>query len=232
MTQVPPPDPALEAPALISTGAEAIVQNAGRLGLTWDLILATVSNGDNPNSVTATCDGDDVKLTMVSMVGPLAQNERVFVIKVPPSGLFIVGRSSPFTFPFQWDIVTTLQLTSSNTFGDLTTVGPVVDANIGISGAAIIVLSAELLCDDLAFSAIMSFEITGATSLATNSTSRAVYLSNLDAGSGLSSIGSLSRFCIVEDLNPGVNTITAKYRARNSGGQVGFGSRIVAVLPL
>lgn len=76
------------APELISTGAKAIVNNAKRLGLTWTLTLATVTNA---SPVEAIVDGDSVPIGMVSMVGFLSLGQRVYVIQVPPSGNFIVG---------------------------------------------------------------------------------------------------------------------------------------------
>jgi hypothetical protein len=79
------------APELISTGAKAIVDNAERLGLTWQIQLATVLNGVNPTAVSATYDGDTEPIDMTSMIGGLSPGQRVYVIKVPPSGNFIVG---------------------------------------------------------------------------------------------------------------------------------------------
>lgn len=75
-------------PVAASATAQALVENAGRLGLTWDLRPATV-NGASPVSVII--DGDDAGLVATSMIGSLVVGDRVYVIKIPPGGLFIVG---------------------------------------------------------------------------------------------------------------------------------------------
>jgi len=90
-----PLEPEQLAPALVGTGAEATVENAKRLGLTWTLRLATVLNGTDPVNVLATYDGDTAVISMTSMVGPLVAGQRVYVVQVPPSGNFITGFITP-----------------------------------------------------------------------------------------------------------------------------------------
>lgn len=236
MTQVPPPDPAQDAPAIITSSTSALVDNASRLGLTWDLLLATVIEGEDPSNIKATCDGDTTLLSMVSMVGRLDINERVYALKVPPSGLFVIGRVFQSIFPLiQVGFSSPLAERSANTFGDISSgdVGPRVTVNIGPSGNALIVLSAEILCDNTAFSGIMSYQITKGNSVVAepNTTSRAYYQSNVDSGGGLNTAGRAAAFCYETSLPSGENVFTAKYRARSSGGQAFFGSRLMAVLP-
>jgi len=72
--------------------ARAIVDNARRLGLTWERVLATV---EDPNAPTVTIDGDSVPVNAVPMIGPLLTNQRVYVDKVPPAANFIVGSVQP-----------------------------------------------------------------------------------------------------------------------------------------
>ena len=93
MTQPVPADPALEAPTLVGTGIDAVVRNAGRLGLTWNLMLATVLSGTEAIGMKVVCDGDTTPLSATSMIdtGDLAQGTRVYLLVVPPSGLFIIG---------------------------------------------------------------------------------------------------------------------------------------------
>lgn len=57
--------------------------------------MATVVIGDTPAQVLAMYDGDSEPITMVSMVGPLLSEARVYAIQVPPSGNFIVGFTVP-----------------------------------------------------------------------------------------------------------------------------------------
>jgi hypothetical protein len=78
------------APELISAGGKAIVDNAKRLGMTWTLRLATIVDVTE-GAVTGIYDGDTVAIDMVSMIGPLAVGQRVYVVQVPPSGNFILG---------------------------------------------------------------------------------------------------------------------------------------------
>lgn len=87
-------NPSEEAPDLISAGIQSTVERAASLGLTWDLRPATVSEGSSPAAVLAVYDGDTVDISMVSMIGPLPVSTRVYVIKVPPSGNYIVGFAS------------------------------------------------------------------------------------------------------------------------------------------
>lgn len=76
------------APELISTGTQATVENAKRLGLTWTLTPATVTSTD---PLQAIMDGDTVPIGIVSMLGPLPTGIRAYVIQVPPSGNFVIG---------------------------------------------------------------------------------------------------------------------------------------------
>lgn len=85
-------------PELFGIAAQSIVDNASRLGLIWTLQLATVSDGGSPPKIDAAYDGDpDNPITMTSMIGGCAAGARVYVIKVPPSGNFIVGYATPNT---------------------------------------------------------------------------------------------------------------------------------------
>lgn len=80
-----------DAPDLISTGAQALVDNADRLGMTWQLRPATVITSTASGTVTASYDGDDEAIGMVSMIGKPAIGDRVYAISVPPAGNFITG---------------------------------------------------------------------------------------------------------------------------------------------
>jgi hypothetical protein len=86
------------APELIGSGAQAVVENAKRLGLTWTLTLATVTS---TSPVEAIVDGDTAAIGMVPMIGRLLVGRRVYVIQVPPSGNYIVGFPEGAR-PFVW----------------------------------------------------------------------------------------------------------------------------------
>jgi hypothetical protein len=88
-------------PAIIGTGAAAVVENADRLGLTWNLRRATVTRLSSGGSTPAVYDGDPIPhlggghgsegIGMISLIGDLGPGTRVAVLEVPPSGNFIVG---------------------------------------------------------------------------------------------------------------------------------------------
>lgn len=80
-----------EAPELISVGVQSLVDRASSLGLTWNLRMATVTNGTNPAAILAQYDNDDQSITMVSTIGSLLVGTRVYCIAVPPAGNFIIG---------------------------------------------------------------------------------------------------------------------------------------------
>lgn len=71
---------------------KAIKDNADRLGLTWQIRYATVSNGDDPTAVLVVMDGDTVTIEAVSLIGELGFGARVAVIQVPPAVNYIIGR--------------------------------------------------------------------------------------------------------------------------------------------
>jgi hypothetical protein len=81
----------IEAPELISIGAQSIVDRAKSLGLVWTRRLATVVDCSDLTSVSVLFDGDTVNVTAVSMVGFPGKGARVYVDIVPPSANFIVG---------------------------------------------------------------------------------------------------------------------------------------------
>lgn len=76
---------------LISTGAQAIVTNANRLGLTWRLRLATVTEATSADSLEARIDGDVNSITIISMIGEVPIDRRIYVITIPPAGNYAVG---------------------------------------------------------------------------------------------------------------------------------------------
>lgn len=88
------PDNELQSADLINTGISALVENAKRLGLTWTLRPATVGQDNlDGGRVVAVFDGDTERLTMTSLVGALLENDRVYVMIIPPSGNYIVGHA-------------------------------------------------------------------------------------------------------------------------------------------
>ena len=80
------------------------MDNARRLGLTWQLRIGTLrTTGEFP---TVLVDGDDTTtLSAIPMAGNMAAGSRVYLLIVPPDGVYIVGQvawyetgSVPVTF--------------------------------------------------------------------------------------------------------------------------------------
>lgn len=92
-----------KAPSLISTGVETLVQEAGRLGLTWTLRPATVILIDpSPTSglATITYDGDSTGVTAVSLIGVVTPGDRVMGLIIPPAGNFILSLPTSISRPY------------------------------------------------------------------------------------------------------------------------------------
>jgi hypothetical protein len=79
-------------PQVLSAQAEAVVERAKSLGLTWTLRPGTVfSVAGNASSLMVTVDGDDVPIGVVSLIGRVYANDRVMTLLIPPGGNFIIG---------------------------------------------------------------------------------------------------------------------------------------------
>ncbi len=72
--------------------AQAIVAEAARLGLVWQMRTAAVTKATAP--IALLFDGDTVAVNsgINTMIGSLTVGWRVYVIGVPPAGQYIVGR--------------------------------------------------------------------------------------------------------------------------------------------
>ncbi|MEU0151497.1 hypothetical protein [Micromonospora fulviviridis] len=71
--------------------AEAVLEKAVRLGLTWRLRPATVTSVGADGTVRALHDGDSQAIRVTSMIGAVPVRSRVMVLKTPPAGNHIVG---------------------------------------------------------------------------------------------------------------------------------------------
>jgi hypothetical protein len=79
---------------IMSTTVKELLRQARALGLTWTLRLATVVT-NAADSMTAQYDGDTAAISMVNITGTnLQPEERVYVLIIPPSGNFIIGRAA------------------------------------------------------------------------------------------------------------------------------------------
>lgn len=135
------------------------------------------------------------------------------------------------------------------TWADLATPGPAVsNVEIGESGTALVILSARI---DITYgwgtgysganlmTAMMGLEITGATSRPPDPWASLEKSGQLFASTGQVTGGatvSSSKVLIIQGLNPGVHTFTAKYRTiavpTDTGAMAEYSDRLLAVLPL
>jgi hypothetical protein len=96
-------------PSLVAADAstQAVVENAQRLGLKWDLKPATVvAIGAE---IQVLIDGDTTALTAISLIGGVYLTQRVFVVIIPPGGIFIL-----VAVPFSSKLVLAAAQTSVN----------------------------------------------------------------------------------------------------------------------
>lgn len=96
--------------ALIS----ALMAEAGRLGIAWELRTGTVVNGATRSRVIVIDDSDStsVQTPMFSMVGNLLVGQRVYILKIAPAGQYVVGIITGPTYR----LVESLYFTASSTF--------------------------------------------------------------------------------------------------------------------
>lgn len=114
---------------------QAIKDNAQRLGLTWQIQYATVTDGSSAGAIIVTFDGDalSVPTPAVSLVGVLADGQRVAVLTTPPDGAYVIGILTPSR---AWTVYTP-------TWTSITGVNPTV-ANHDLGGSRYKYLDSEL----------------------------------------------------------------------------------------
>lgn len=119
--------------------------------------------------------------------------------------------------------VGTSETTASTSFVNLATTGPSITLTTGTS--VLIAISSNSYMSSLGGNAVMSVEVTGATSIAATSLPF--------AESGTANAGfnfPLTRFIVITTLTPGSNTFTIKYKA--TGGVAGFSNRSITGMVL
>lgn len=86
-------------PEIIALGLQQFADQAKRLGILWSLHQGTTQGDINERhsvfAASVTLDGDASPITVNSLIGQLAGDTRVFVLFVPPSGAYIIGRVDP-----------------------------------------------------------------------------------------------------------------------------------------
>lgn len=114
--------------------------------------------------------------------------------------------------------------TQSTSYADLDTVGPTVTCVTG--SRALYFISCEMSIDTSGVSANMSVAISGATTVAASDTG-SLQIDGMGSADKPCRIG---LFNFYDDLTPGENTFTAKYKAL-SGNWATFSNRSLTVIP-
>lgn len=93
MAQIPNITPPEYVTRSATAAVEALLADADRLGLTWRLRPGTVGGSGlaAPESVPVVVDGDAVTARARSMVGAVVAGQRVWVVQIPPAGLYVLG---------------------------------------------------------------------------------------------------------------------------------------------
>lgn len=69
---------------VVTAGVKALVDDAKRLGITWDLNFATTIDSESSNfQFTVLMDGDDTNIAVVSLMGIVPNGARVAVLSLP-----------------------------------------------------------------------------------------------------------------------------------------------------
>ena len=120
------------------------------------------------------------------------------------------------------NLITTSQSTSSTSYVDLATVGPTVTVTTG--AYCFVIVTAQMENNTADFQTYMSWAISGAT---TRSASDAVAVGK--DGTPAGNFCRLTNFDLINNLTPGTNTFTAKYRV--GGGTGTFAERRITAFP-
>jgi len=120
--------------------------------------------------------------------------------------------------------ITTQETTTSTSYTDLTTSGPAVTLTTGTK--ALVIVTARMWNQSADYVAMMSFAVSGATTVSANDDNAAYARRGTDAV-----INRFSTATLVTGLTAGSNTFTAKYRADISG-TAAFRERTIFVMNL
>lgn len=130
---------------------------------------------------------------------------------------------------YDTDAITTLQSRTSSDYGDLASLGPTCTVTCGTT--CLVLLSCQMNIEADNTSARMSFEVSGATEIAATDNYAICMMTNDGAGGAPTFPMQFSQYTWVDNLTPGVNTFTAKYRVGVQGSTANFQVRRLLVFP-
>lgn len=126
-----------------------------------------------------------------------------------------------------YDFVSINEFTNSTSFGNLTTVGPTVQRDIGQVGLALVSVMAWMTASVASHQPQMGFQISGASTRAPTQERSAGF--NAPFGFNYFTLGTT----VLEDLlNPGLTTFQAKYKITDTGANAHFFFRRIIAQPL
>jgi hypothetical protein len=221
---------------LIATGAHAL----GRLGIgangtvlasngttaAWGAALlsltaadATITIGGTASAPTVKANGfDGVVVTGTPTTGQIPTATGASTATWQSPGAAAVNEAD--------GAVATSQSTSSTTYTDLGTVGPAATVTTGVSGKALVLLTAEIGSGGNGIYSYMGVAVSGASTIAAADTAALYRLNGTVAVSQL-----VTAAVVITGLTAGSNTFTAKYRT--SGGAAStFLNRSIVVIAL
>lgn len=118
---------------VLLTGLRAAVNNADRNNLVWDIFLGTIATIEELGTYKVMLDGDTTLLTITSMAGnSLTEGDRVYILKVPPNTLYILGVA--ISLPIQLTAQDVHELTPDPEFTALVATAP--SASVSIEATA------------------------------------------------------------------------------------------------
>jgi hypothetical protein len=141
-----------------------------------------------------------------------------------PMGLLVTTGANNLAFRIpNVEFIGTYEATTTATYTDLTTFGPSISVTTGTK--ALVTIGAAVGNDTAGLGSRMSYEISGATTLASSDTN------SYYAESGHADDGYQGTWTYINvALTAGLNLFSAKYRTTAGGGSSTFGHRIVGVV--
>lgn len=155
----------------------------------------------------------------------------------PPSRTLVRYSNLHQVYVVRANNVNTAESTAAVTYVNLTTVGPTVTTRVGASGSVVVSFSCQMHMAVQAgedFQALMSFAVSGATTIAASDTNSTEARLGRSAGAPVMEIiweGTMSRSLILSGLNPGLTTFQAKYRTGGIEPRI-FSRRFLSVQPI
>lgn len=152
-----------------ATGVEETKDQADRLGLTWQIREATVTQVVSSNSVLATYDGDTESKPMI-LIGPrVLAGDRVYVVFVPPQGNYVIGSMlyMPGIKLLTMGLSGGTQVASTASAAEIAFTDYVIDVPLIAGHLTLILLSIQIFVTPLATDQILGLRIREDTILGT-----------------------------------------------------------------